>query len=626
MKNAPTIDFKKEIPVIILFAGLGAVLSNVFVSVDVAAYPYKTLMPSILLLAFVIAAVLIYLFAIKVEWLREHKELMTVGLLSTFTSVVFAFMFKGIPFGINGITGDSGFTTAMVQKFTQYWSLKDFNYDGLSAFYPPLYPYILGKIGLFFNIEGYRMVKYGALASAFMLPLIVFYLWRFIADKMLGLVVTILTVVVFYPIEFLNKSFEVWSVVLFLPWMLIFLENVKGYVFDDRRSYIYFCVIGGIVGGLIFQTYYYWFFVLAVFFFLQLLAAWVAPEEGTLIKEKVKRYFYVLGFSALFSINYWGPLAFDILKHGAEPLQNRWFRVEYLTIPTYTNINIINLVLLSGLCFVAFTAMKVKINRTILVFILASYLWHFIGYFAIIADKPLLSFKVNILINELLIIAGGYAIHYLFAKFRDKQNIAVLLFAIILFMIGGQSVINLQYNDMYATAAKTTIPTGTLDNVKKLSEYEGKVFLTDQFVINKYLPVYYFINENAHYAHPASLYSDRIEFLRETSAITDTKLLNWLLRYNKFGRIDYIYLPSGELYISHDNFPNENPYNTVHIKFSPNFMTGEHLRPTGSANIFKVKEIEFDAVYGFNSEQLALIYKYSNVDKEKIKKATSDEK
>ena len=73
-------------------------------------------------------------------------------------------------------------------------------------------------------------------------------------------------------------------------------------------------------------------------------------------------------------------------------------------------------------------------------------------------------------------------------------------------------------------------------------DYEDKIFLTNEYGVIIYLPIYLFILPNPYANHPSALYEERVKFLVELSECKSSKSFYEKVIDNKFDQIDYFYL------------------------------------------------------------------------------------
>ncbi|GAW93995.1 arabinofuranosyltransferase [Calderihabitans maritimus] len=537
-----------------------------------STYPNMHLLARTLIIIFASA-----IYVVVINWNKVQRyPLLVICLLSIFIVAVLYIPFRSTPFGLNGIWGDAWFVTSSITKFSQNWSFVDFTYKGLPSFYPPLYFYVLGKISLFLGKAPYLMVRYGVFLTAFLLPFAVFSLWRQIVSREAAIIITFLNFLVFNGL-LLYKPYEFISLSLFVPWWLYYVERVSGESIKGSRVFI-----GGVIGALLFQTYYYYFFIGGLSLILNILIHLGAGESARKIIREFVLKIYVLIVSAALSLPYWGPLLYSLIKFGSEPLQNRWFTPGHINfyIPFF-NLNFSGVILLGGFLYLIFVNNKTTSSLKLL--LAACYIWYLVGYVMIIAfNLPILHVKVNQMINTVLMPAAGLAIWSLLKEAKVRKiikntGVAFLTAAFILFTLQTY-ITGVERNKLLENANKQKVNVKLAKTFNK-PEYKGKVFLTSNFELLAYAPVYAFIVNNAHYSHPAARFHERLSFLESLSKIDNPEEFARKLANNKYSKIDYIWLNYKDgkyhLNISDDNFPNGGK--SVHISFDGKLFSSQYF-------------------------------------------------
>ena len=97
-------------------------------------------------------------------------------------------------------------------------------------------------------------------------------------------------------------------------------------------------------------------------------------------------------------------------------------------------------------------------------------------------------------------------------------------------------------------------------------DYENKVFLTSEWRVAAFIPIYLFLLPHPYFNHPSALYNERVKFLIELTECETSKECYEKIINNKFDPIHYIYLELEDnnthltLDISIDNFPEGREY------------------------------------------------------------------
>ncbi len=501
----------------------------------------------------------------------NHKFYLALSGLAIFMVAIVALALKDTPYALDAIEADQRFYTAFVTKLATQWGYGDVVYEGLPAFYPPLYFWLLARLSNLSGIEPYASLKFGMLITAFLMPFAVTWLWH--RSVAYPVAVASAFVMLFYQEWF--KTAEWLSLVLFVPWWVYWVENSTGQQFATQRARWSWWGIGGIIGSLIFQTYYYWFFVGGVSLLFQLV--WDKIHSGTRYPLDMKNAIGVLASTALFSIVYWGPYLVSMVTTGGwQPLQNRWLSEGKIPLPfPFLDGSLEGAFLLAGLLYLVFTAGQEKISRGMLALVIAVYGWSALGVVGMLANSPLLTFRAYTIVEQVLAIGAAMGLMRLWQTRKplflslaqsnvSLRPVATTLLVVLVFFFSQESATQFLNNEMVATARQAQFPTALVETFDTITggNYESKVFLLGHSYrdLLAYRPVYTFFPWSAHFSHPAGLYRERIAFLEELAATTDPDLFAAALMNNRYDRIDHIMLEredtTWKMAFTDDNFPN----------------------------------------------------------------------
>jgi galactan 5-O-arabinofuranosyltransferase len=337
-------------------------------------------------------------------------------------------------------------------------------------------------------------------------------------------------------------------------------------------------VLLGLIGAGLFMTYYYFFFIAAI-----ALVIHVAVERslGELRWRQLRRGAAVMGIAAAGSAVYWLPLGLSLLRaEHPQSLANRWFNTGHPRLPLpMTEVSVTGAVALLGLVFLLWTVRREPLSRGLLVFTAAAYTWYLVGAAAAVLDSPLLSFRGKPLIPMLLLIAGilamvraaGWATGRFPApdRRRDVRRVVAVL-GVVLAVFAGQSMVtSVRDSDLMAEAHATALPGNPPPDPPPAQVQRAidlrfdapghPVLLSDRVDLLVLYPNYGFLQWNAHYAHPAAEFDERVEFLRQLSTLATPAEFAARSAENRFDRIDaFVLLADGDELVyrfSADAFP-----------------------------------------------------------------------
>ncbi|MBX2902414.1 MAG: hypothetical protein KF872_02570 [Chitinophagales bacterium] len=537
------------------------------------------------------------------SWISKEWMLLNVFVLVSF-SMLYA-LFHSSNVGLNGLVGDAYFSAAMVTKYKYFNTLTDFNYFGLSSSYPALYHFIVGKMAAALGMDSCKAVQLGYYFIYCVVSIPLFLVLRQSVGA-LPAVGFVFFIFLNFPVDNLFKPYEFITSVLFLAWWLVFIEK------KDAFSWLS-VLVGGIIGAAIFASYYYWFFVAAVYLFVSFL--WELKQNGIQqFWKSRKQTFFVLLCAAVFSSFYWMPLMMDFLKYGVVSLQNMWLSGDMVR---YSFLDqkppLVQLVMLSGVLFI-FIFRNDTVMAVLLKLLAVMAFWFTLGFFTLYLKKPLVANKLHYLIDATCALGFFYGI---FSCIKWNGTVAKqlpLVVFLLLLLLGCNSFLELRYHSYYQAMSQYTAFT-LQENKAAVLPFKNKVMISDRQYINALVPVHYFLNNNAHFSHPASRFHQRIDFLKDLEQIQNPAVLAWFLAYNKFNKVDLLFfenLPSLSIY--DDDFPRG--HKLVSINFSPMLLQSEFVKPFATlpntaGTVFELLPPPFELKKSFNSFELDLVKKYT---------------
>jgi hypothetical protein len=528
---------------------------------------------------------------------------------------------NGTPYAPGGLAGDQTFRTEAITRFADSWHNADFTFQGLPSFYAPAYFWVLGRSADLAGIEAWRMTKYGTVLAALLVPVVSYLLWRRLVPVHTAALVAVVPLVV-------ENAYEPYAwlvIVAIVPW---WLEAVHGLRRPGRPPG--HPLLLGLVGAALFLTYYYFFFIAAIALVIQLVvertlgelrwrqvrrlrsrpAVRSDPGQGG---RQARRAAVVLAIAAAGSAVYWLPLLVSILRaERAESLANRWFSSSHPRLPLpMLEPTVTGVVALLGLGFLVWTVRREPLSRGLLGLLAAAYCWYLVGAPAALAGIPLLSFRGKPLIPLILLIAGVLALVRLagwaVARSRgvsaaDVRRVAWVAGTLLVVYAGQQFVTDVRESPLTESAHATAWPDGRPPAHLPAAEapdpppaavrdaitgrYAGgghPVVLSDRADILALYPFYGFLQWNAHYAHPASEFHARVEFLTGLAALTDPVEFAARSGDNRFDRIDVFVLrdEGDELVVrfADDAFPGGT--RTAEVRFPRTLFAGFPLTPLG---------------------------------------------
>ncbi|SDJ20696.1 Arabinofuranosyltransferase A C terminal [Actinokineospora alba] len=254
------------------------------------------------------AALLAGCAAVAVVRRRSGDRLVAVGagLFAAWVALALRSALNLTPFGFGGLGADMGRMTAAVNRYTVTPWPSDTFIDGLPSEYPPLYPWLLGRIALLLDVPAWRLLGAAEVLLTSAAVLAAFLLWRRIVPAGAALVISASGLLVFGDPR---KAFAIITLLVFLPWLLAtFTETGKG-----RLHWL----PAGLIGGLIMVTYNGWFPFGVVGVFAILVTAWRRSEN----RGAYVRHVLAVGLiTTLMALPYMVPYLSAVLTKGGQGL------------------------------------------------------------------------------------------------------------------------------------------------------------------------------------------------------------------------------------------------------------------------------------------------------------------
>lgn len=468
-------------------------------------------------------------------------------------------------YGPFGAGVDQSFRTAYLTKLAAHWGPTDFAYRDLPWFYPPTYFWLLGRVAGWWGVDGWKMLKVGVIVAGAVVPLANLGLWSRIVSWRAATAVAIGSLVVqewYAPYEWIVA-------VVFVPWWILLWRLER----PPRTRMI----VLGAVGALIISTYYYYVLIGA----LALLVVSIVRTTAARLDVRpadTRAVFETLGWSALLSAWYWGPLLRSALDTGTwDPLQHRFFGVGFVSVPLpFLTFDLVGVVLLGGLAFLVLNAARDPVARVLAMLLAAAYAWYLLDAVAVVVGVPLLSQKTTFLVTWILAAAALLGVVQVVDRLRTERRTwlrpACVLglavgFALAQAVPGKIPYVDVQREERY--------PRALLAGYRGSVGGEEKVVLTDVIVLDLYLPNVYLFNAwNANYANPVAGFSDRARMVERLGHELDPDVFALVLGWNRYDPITEIVFRRGVRTYTYadDDFPNGTKDRTVH--FHPDVFAG----------------------------------------------------
>jgi galactan 5-O-arabinofuranosyltransferase len=480
---------------------------------------------------------------------------------AAFTGVVLSVALHGSTYAVGGLGVAAANRTPAVVRYAETWHLVDYSYKGLPAFYPPLLPWVAGRFALFTHIEPWLALKLVSIATLVLAALAGYLLWRRVLPTRLALFVPVaLAALVTLAPSMLQQPDSLVALAVIVPW---WIDGVFGVRRPRVRAWPFW--VSGLVGALVFCTYYYYFFPLAIALLLTPLLDRMHEPAGA---HPYRQRLLVVGTAAALASVYWLPFGISIIRAQAPAsLQNYWFAPDM----TLLHVDVFDttpagLVMLAGLVHLLVTRRRDRVSMSMLLLVVAGYLWYAFSAVSAIAGLPVLGFRTVPFIDLVLLIAGVRAL----AAFAGWATVAVrrhghsptaavtVVAAAFAFTVAqGYTATTLSYSHV-RQSHDTPLPDGRLQRYASpgahrpvVSErrletavrdlYTGPdepVALSSSAELLKMSGMYAFNQWHAIYAHPAGEFYARARLIERLAATPSPETFERLARDSRFDTID----------------------------------------------------------------------------------------
>lgn len=466
-------------------------------------------------------------------------------LFSIFNFSIIFFLFFNTNYSNFGLKMDNWYRSTTINQMATSGYPKDYCYKGLSAYYFPLYYYSLALIARFFRIAPFKMLRYGFLFLSYLLPILLYEVWKKIYDKKISFIISVLSISIFMDV------FQIDKVIVYLfiiPYFIYYFENYSGKIFK-KKNYI----LAGIFGAILLTMYLTFFLIIPIYYIILLF------QNKREFVEKFWHVFKIFLLISVFSSWYLIPLARDYLIFGFEVHQNNFFKSFMSEIPFFTQIfpfSLLGIIFFIGFMYIIKNYsishdFKILGNLLLSVIIVI-----FIGFIGFALKRPFFLSYRFFKIPKYIIIISFSIFHVKFFQFLSHNgnriiktihlrfNFQIIKLFIIIVIVSFQIYNN---NSMavtmshYQDAHKESIPEDKIAIIGEL-DYEDKVFLTNYDEVCPYIPIYLFLCPIPDYSHPSAYHNQRIKFLEKLAESQTSKSFYDKILDCEFDIIDYFYL------------------------------------------------------------------------------------
>ena len=513
----------------------------------------------------------------------------------------------GTRWGFSALYSDAGFRTQAVTRFADSPALADYSYRGLPTYYPPLLPWVEGRVAALLGVPGWTVMKPAELLACLLVPIASWVLWRRVISEP---VAAWLTAGVALATMLPTKPDEWLVLVLVVPW---WLEVVRGVRSPDRVHWG--AVRQGVVLGLLLMLHTYFFLPLA-------LATGLGVVVDLLVRRPVRPRPVRAGLiglvGLLVSSPSWLPMVLLRLRGlPSDNLQLRWSPPGFDAPPWPLPTGPVGVLGLIGVVWVVLRVRRSRLAEAMALALVSSYAVVVVGQLLQRFDVAILPEKSSELCEALLVISGLCGIARLAPSLLARGGPGARRLAVGLAVaLGVWGAVQLQVGDLVPPGTVSqhvrypdgTFPAGgpppqgshwhpwgvphenTGPSVVEVQRAwqrltggpldSSTVLVSARADVPETVPVHTFVPWKSIYSHPNGRFEARVRLLQRVGECPTARCAAELLRGNDYDAVDGLLLNrSGNGYytsVAVDTFPEA--WQTVRIPFDPELFAAPYFR------------------------------------------------
>jgi hypothetical protein len=330
-------------------------------------------------------------------WRRRAGDLVTAaaaGLFAAWVAFFFRVALNGTPFGTTGLVGDRGRMAAASMRYTVTPWPADSIVPTVTAEYPPLFPWLVGRASLIVDVPAWRLLAFAEVGLLSFGVLAAFLMWRRLVPAPVALAISAAGLLVYGDPR---KAFAIITLLVFIPWL------ISAFTEDSPRRLHW--LPAGVIAGLTMNTYNGW-FPLGVFGIVAIIVtAWRRSENRA---RYLRHALLTIATGAVVSAPYLVPYGYAVLTKGGQAISD-----EYVTTGLSVNsFPFLAPTLLGALQLVGLAGLIWYRRRTwwawpMLYLVIGSYLyWLLLGLRFVFSTHTTLFYYVPLLTSATLVSAG----------------------------------------------------------------------------------------------------------------------------------------------------------------------------------------------------------------------------
>ncbi|NYH78046.1 galactan 5-O-arabinofuranosyltransferase [Actinopolyspora biskrensis] len=495
----------------------------------------------------------------RARWLRLGGVWITLTTLST---LALALPLQGTRFYYGGSGGDNAFRMQYMTRMAENLVPADMNYANIPPYYPSGWFWLGGRFANLIGWEGWAAYKPYAVAWIAVAGVVAFTLWSLSLPRKLALLAALATILAGTRHGLLEPY--AWPSAAWLaPIAVLTWRTLSARPRAPRGALLGIGVFTGFAA--ITYTLHFGFSVLltvSMAVVIGTLRVRRGSSVGGTVRELFLRLLPIGITSGVIALVVWLPflLAGGLFQRSAA----QHYLPEgsaFLPLPM-TDPKPFGLLCLSGLVWLVIRTTTSRIAQALLTVTAAVYVWFGLSTLALLAETTLLAFRLQVVLESALAVAGTLGlvelVRYLRRKLSMRHATQLTVFAVVIAVTGSLAVLQHEmssglssekkaaYNDYYPNGnnalaeAETGEPGAWLDELNStINELthdppQHNILLTTNYDLLSYHPYWGFQQETPHYANPLAEYERRAAEIRRWSNAASSDELSRMLRNADF--------------------------------------------------------------------------------------------
>ncbi len=471
------------------------------------------------------------------RWLRLAG---TWASLSAFTTIALATPLESTRFYYGGVSIDNGFRLQYMERMASTLGLADMNYAGIAPYYPAGWFWLGGRFANLLGWDGWAAYKPYALTWVAVTAVVSFTLWSVVVRRRLALVAAIATTVA-GMLHGIEEPYAWPSAAWLAPIAVLTWHALRRETRAPRWTLL--CV-GAYVGfAAITYTLHFGFAVLVVVTMAVIIGIFRVHRGAPLwptVRTLFLRLLPIGVTSFLVALLAWLPylISTNFLLSAGRNYAQHYLPKEGAFLPTpMTEASVLGALCLVGIVWLLLRCRHNEIAAAMLCVVITVYCWFALSTLALVAKTTLLAFRLNVILDCVLAIAGVFGalelIGYLRQRLHERHAFQITAIATALGLAGaitltqgaiGTGLVDatdLAYNDYYSTgynakAQHDTSKDGAWNGqlIATIQQLSGRppqtnIVATSYYTLMSFQPYFGFEQETPHYANPLAGYDER---------------------------------------------------------------------------------------------------------------------